>query len=207
VIESAPGHPGLFALALAWEGTDAHADVMLRARRIAPLVAVTRDGGTGRTTLLKSGTIRVDYRLDGSGIATLRHALLSMARLARAAGAPEIVAIGTRPAWYGRSGFPTGGEAAAFAGFEADLTSFDFSPNRGTVFSAHQMGTVRMGADRRAHPCDTWGRVRRDDRHDRVVPGLYVADGSLFPTGLGVNPMITIMVLARRVSRTILAET
>ena len=206
VIESAPGHPGLFALALAWEGTDAHADVMLRARRIAPLVAVTRDGGTGRTTLLKSGTVRVDYRLDGSGVATLRHALLSMARLARAAGAPEIVAVGTRPAWYGRSGFPTGGEAAAFAGFEADLASFDFSPNRGTVFSAHQMGTVRMGADPRGHPCDAWGRVRRDDRHDRAVPGLYVADGSLFPTGLGVNPMITIMVLARRVSRTILAE-
>jgi choline dehydrogenase-like flavoprotein len=206
VIESAPGHPGLFALALGWEGTDAHADVMLRARRIAPLVAVTRDGGTGRTTLMKSGTVRVDYQLDGSGVATLRHALLSMARLARAAGAPEIVAIGTRPAWYGRSGFATGGEAAAFSGFEADLASFDFGPNRGTVFSAHQMGTVRMGADPRGHPSDAWGRVRRDDRHDRVVTGLYVADGSLFPTGLGVNPMITIMALARRVSRTILAE-
>jgi choline dehydrogenase-like flavoprotein len=129
-----------------------------------------------------------------------------MARLARAAGAPEIVAIGTRPAWYGRSGFATGGEAAAFSGFEADLASFDFGPNRGTVFSAHQMGTVRMGADPRGHPSDAWGRVRRDDRHDRVVTGLYVADGSLFPTGLGVNPMITIMALARRVSRTILAE-
>jgi choline dehydrogenase-like flavoprotein len=206
VIESAPGHPGLFALAMAWEGTDAHADVMLRARRIAPLVAVTRDGGTGRTTLMKSGTVRVDYRLDGTGVATLRHALMSMARLARAAGAPEIVAVGTRPAWYGRSGFPPGGESTAFAKFEAALASFDFGPNRGTVFSAHQMATVRMGADPRDHPCDAWGRVRRDGRHDRLVPGLYVADGSLCPTAIGVNPMITIMVLARRVSRTILAD-
>ena len=41
---------------------------------------------------------------------------------------------------------------------------------------------------------------------DAVVPGLYVADGSLFPTGIGVNPMITIMALARQVSRTVLAE-
>ena len=68
------------------------------------------------------------------------------------------------------------------------------------------MGTVRMGADPRGHPCDVLGRVRRNERSDRVVRGLYAADGSLFPTGLGVNPMITIMVLARRVSRTILGE-
>jgi choline dehydrogenase-like flavoprotein len=38
------------------------------------------------------------------------------------------------------------------------------------------------------------------------VPGLYVGDGSLFPTGLGVNPMITVMALARRVARTVAGE-
>ena len=206
VIESAPGHPGLLALVLSWEGTDAHTDVMLRARRIGPLVAVTRDGGTGRTTLTKAGNVRIDYRLDDGGIATLRHALVSMARMARAAGASEIVAVGTPPVWHGRSGFLPGDEAPAFARFEDALAAFDFRPNRGTVASAHQMGTVRMGADPRGHPCDVLGRVRRDERGDRVVRGLYVADGSLFPTGLGVNPMITIMVLARRVSRTILGE-
>jgi choline dehydrogenase-like flavoprotein len=34
-----------------------------------------------------------------------------------------------------------------------------------------------------------------------------VADASLFPTSLGVNPMLTTMVLARRVARAIRAET
>jgi choline dehydrogenase-like flavoprotein len=126
--------------------------------------------------------------------------------MARAAGASEILAVGTPPVWHGRSGFLPGDEAPAFARFEDALASFDFRPNRGTIASAHQMGTARMGADPRGHPCDGLGRVRRDERGDRVVRGLYVADGSLFPTGLGVNPMITIMVLARRVSRTILGE-
>jgi choline dehydrogenase-like flavoprotein len=209
-IESAPGHPGLLALALPWEGLDAHTDAMARARRIAPLIAVTRDGGSGRTSVTRAGRVRVDYRLDATGVATLRHALVSMAQLGRAAGALEIVAVGGTPRWYGRGGFAPGREEAEFQQFTDDLAAFDFSANRGAVFSAHQMGTARMGADPADHACDTGGRVRSGvggrRNGDAVVGGLYVADGSLFPTGLGVNPMITIMVLARRVARTILAE-
>jgi choline dehydrogenase-like flavoprotein len=207
VIESAPGHPGLMALALPWEGTDAHAALMARARHIGPFIAITRDGGEGRTTVTKAGRVRVDYRLDDRGIATMRHALVSMARLGRAAGARELVAVATRPSWFGRYPVLAGNEAASFRRFEEELAAFDFRPNRGAVFSAHQMGSARMGASTRDHACDPWGRVRRGGRGDMTIRGLYVGDGSLFPTGLGVNPMITIMAMARRVARTVLAET
>ena len=81
----------------------------------------------------------------------------------------------------------------------------DFAPHRGTVASAHQMGTIRMGADPATHPADERGRVRADSSGS-VVGGLYVADTSTFPTALGVNPMVTVMAMARRVSRTVLAE-
>jgi choline dehydrogenase-like flavoprotein len=33
------------------------------------------------------------------------------------------------------------------------------------------------------------------------MPGAYVADASLFPASSGVNPMITIMALARYVAK------
>ena len=180
---------------------------MERIDLLSPLIAVTRDGGEGRARLTKSGGVRLDYALDATGVATLRHALVSMARLIRAAGAGDIVAVGSPPAWY-RSDVPGSGDPGRrFAAFEAALGAFDFAPNRGGVFSAHQMGSVRMGADPRTHPCDADGSVRASDRDDRAVPGLYVGDGSLFPTGIGVNPMITVMALARRVARRILAET
>lgn len=207
VIECAPGHPGLLALALPWEGTAAHAAVMRGIDHLSPLVAVTRDGGEGRARLTRSGGVRLDYALDAPGVATLRHALVSMARMIRAGGASEIVAAGSPPAWFRPDDAQGGDPGRGFAAFETALSTFDFAPNRGAVFSAHQMGSVRMGADPRAHPCDTAGRVRLSDRDDRVVDGLFVGDGSLFPTGIGVNPMITVMSIARRVARGILAET
>ena len=205
VIESAPGHPGLIALALPWLGRDAHAALMRRARSFGPFIAVTRDGGEGRVRLTRAGHVRIDYRLDRVGVATLRHALVAEARLARAAGAKEIVALGSPGAFYDARGAHVGGSGSSFEAFLGLLATFDFSPNRGTVFSAHQMGSLRMGASPRDHAADPEGRVRRD-ASGAVVPDLYVADTSTFPTGLGVNPMLTVMAIARRVSRTILAE-
>jgi choline dehydrogenase-like flavoprotein len=206
VIESAPGHPGLIALALPWEGAAAHARAMANVRYLAPLLAVTRDGGTGRTSLTRAGRVRLDYRLDTIGIATLRHAADRIARLGRAAGASELVVPGARPASFTARDAAPGSDDEAFDHFLGEIASFDFSPNRGTVFSAHQMGTARMGADPADHVCDPAGRVREGGRDDRVIRGLYVADTSLFPTALGVNPMLTVMALARRVARTVLAE-
>ena len=205
VIESAPGHPGLLALALPWEGAATHARLMAAAGHLVPLVAVTRDGGEGRVTLTKAGRPRVDYGLDDTGVATLRHALARMSRLLLAAGASEIVAAGTPPLRYTR-GIAGRDDNAAYDRFDEALGSFDLRPNRGSVFSAHQLGSVRMGADLRTHPCDPWGRVRLGPPGEAVVGGLYVGDGSACPTGLGVNPMVTIMALARRTARVILAE-
>ena len=203
VIESAPGHLGLLSLVLPWQGAVEHAELMAQARRFSPLVAVTRDGGEGRTRLTGAGRVRIDYGLDDAGRVTARHALVSMARLARAAGAREIVAVGMPMARHRVDG--TAGEARRYAAFERQIGVTDFGPHRGTIASAHQMGTIRMGADPAAHPADERGRLRADSRGS-IIRGLYVADGSTFPTAIGVNPMVTVMAMARRVSRTVLAE-
>lgn len=55
----------------------------------------------------------------------------------------------------------------------------------------HLMGTARMGDDPETSVTNVWGET-----HD--VPGLFVADGSLFVTAAAVNPTHTIQALALR---------
>lgn len=66
--------------------------------------------------------------------------------------------------------------------------------NHLALFSAHQMGTCRMGRDPALAVCDAEGQVFG-------IRGLYIADASAFPGSSGVNPMITIMALAHHSAR------
>ncbi len=56
------------------------------------------------------------------------------------------------------------------------------------------MGTCRMAEDQAGGTCDENGAVFG-------LSGAWVADASLFPASSGVNPMITIMALARHVAK------
>ncbi|MEM7605336.1 MAG: GMC family oxidoreductase [Myxococcota bacterium] len=61
------------------------------------------------------------------------------------------------------------------------------------VSSQHPMGTVRMGRDGHDAVVDADGRAFDVDE-------LYVADGSIVPTSLGVNPQLSIMSIATRLA-------
>ncbi|MCC6621890.1 MAG: GMC family oxidoreductase [Deltaproteobacteria bacterium] len=62
------------------------------------------------------------------------------------------------------------------------------------LFTVHLMGTARMGARPAASVVDLEGQLWD-------LPGCYVADASIFPTAIGVNPQVTIMALATRIAR------
>ena len=59
---------------------------------------------------------------------------------------------------------------------------------------AHQCGTLRFGTSADHAVVDADGRVFGQ-------PNVYVADGSVLPTSLGVGPALTIMAHALRVAR------
>ncbi|HET7831083.1 MAG TPA: GMC family oxidoreductase N-terminal domain-containing protein [Candidatus Limnocylindrales bacterium] len=206
IVESAPGTPGLIALVFPWEGRDAFEGLMGRIRHVAPLIGIVRERGSGSIRLSRAGRPRIDYTVSPEDRATLGGMLAEAAAIAWEGGSREMVAVGTPPRWFRAQ---RDGDERAFGSWRASLRTFPFEPNRGTVVSAHQMGSARAGDDAARHAADPAGRLRAADARagrERVIRGLYVGDASAFPSALGVNPMLTTMAWARHVARTVLAE-
>jgi choline dehydrogenase-like flavoprotein len=187
-LEVAPGHPGLLALALPWHGARDHRGRMQRAAHVSATIVLTRDKDGGRIRVRRDGRSAIEYRLRTRELAHLKQGLVAAVRAHVAAGAEEVITLHSRPHVLQAKQ----ASRAAIDQFCSRVLNSPVDRNWSTLFSAHQMGTCRMGADPRTSVCDERGAVRG-------VAGLYVADGSLFPASSGVNPMITIMGLAKLV--------
>ncbi len=185
-IECPPMHPSFTAAAMPGFGAW-HADHMRQFRQLGVLIALTRDGAdrrrsNGRVQVDRAGRTSIRYRLGHEDRRRVRAALEASARIHLAAGAREVATMHSTPVTV-RSERELPRLAAA-----------SLAPNRIAMFSAHVNGTCRMGVDP-AHS----GANPEGERHG--VRGLYISDGSLLPTSLGVNPQQTIMAVA-----TVLAE-
>ncbi|HEU4993501.1 MAG TPA: GMC family oxidoreductase, partial [Gemmatimonadaceae bacterium] len=127
-----------------------------------------------------------DYALGQMERELLQEGIVNAARVHWAAGAREIHTLHSRDHHFSRLAST---RSADFEEYCRSIRSLPVHANHCGIFSAHQMGTARMGIDRNANVCDERGQVHG-------VPGLFVADASLFPASSGVNPMLTIMALA-----------
>jgi choline dehydrogenase-like flavoprotein len=158
-----------------------------RARRLAELdryavwgAAIrARARGKVRPLFGRRGRPLVRYSLTPDDVRTTRRAVRLLADTLFAAGADEVYlgVPGLPPVIHDRA------DAARVEG-EGPL-----DPAAYTMSMTHLFGTARMGAD------PARAVVRADFRH-HVVDGLYVADSSVFPTNLGVNPQLPIMAVA-----------
>jgi choline dehydrogenase-like flavoprotein len=123
---------------------------------------------------------RVQYTLTPADVRKARRGVRVLGEVLLAAGATEV--------YPGVPGFDAVvRDPRRMAAFEEEGP---LDARAYTMSMTHLFGTARLGADP-AHSV-----VRPDFRHHRV-PGLYVADSSVFPTNLGVNPQMSIMALAQ----------
>jgi len=186
-IEAAPTHPGLAALVMPWESRAKHAALMDGALNGCAMIAVTRDRDPGAIDLDDEAQIRYDVSpFDGENLLA---GIAGIADLAFAGGATQIATLHNTPIRIARDAWNSRRRAT----FVEELAARGFASNRQPFFSAHQMGTACMGADPVRSVVDPDGRVWGYDN-------LLVADASLFPQASGVNPMLTIMAMARRVA-------
>jgi choline dehydrogenase-like flavoprotein len=185
-LETAPVHPGLIALALPWSEPVEHRAVMEQIAHVAAFIVLSRDRAGGRVTVDRQGRPVIDYPVRAPERALLQHGIATAARIHWAAGAVDVHTLHTRSRVLRRN---SARDTADIDGFARTVASLPVHANRCGVFSAHQMGTCRMGADPGRSVTNERGAVNG-------VTGLYVADASLFPLSSGVNPMITVMALA-----------
>jgi choline dehydrogenase-like flavoprotein len=68
-----------------------------------------------------------------------------------------------------------------------------------TMYAAHPMSTCRMGTDPAKSVVDPSGRAHG-------LRNLTIADASLFPTSLGVNPQLTTLAACTQIGRRLLAQ-
>jgi len=163
-----------------------HQEAMLDFAHIGSIGVHLCDTSSGRVGLGAEGSLRASYKLNRSDADQTAFGIARAAEIHFAAGATEVYPN------IPRVGVLKPGDLAEFEAAR-------FKPSELRLEAFHPMGTARIAADPREGACAADGSLygTRD---------LYVADGSLFPTSVGVNPMMTIIAFAKNVARGIAAE-
>jgi choline dehydrogenase-like flavoprotein len=184
LIEGAQYTTAIAGSALPFTTAVEHKRIMAHFRHGATLIALLRDRGHGRVTIDRDGQSVPTYALtDELDLRNMAKGIDTQVRLHEAAGATQITCTA--------AGAPTWRWGDDVSAFIAKVQQIPLRAGGWTLFSAHQMGTCRMGNDPAASVAGPWGEL-----HD--VRGVWIGDGSAFPTSSGTNPMITIMALAHR---------
>jgi choline dehydrogenase-like flavoprotein len=182
-LETIPVHPVLASVYNPGFGDD-NFELTKRLPYLAIHIALAIDGfhddvTGGQVRLHADGAPVLDYTAAPKVRAAFRHAQKTLARIQLAAGAKTV--------W-------TTHERRAFMKSEADLKKIDdlsFDNGAFLIGCAHVMGGSAMGDDPKT------AVVRSEDLRHHQLKNLYVMDGSVFPTSLGVNPAESIYGLCR----------
>ena len=168
-----------------------HKEVMSRFPNVSVSIGLTRDHGHGQVAIDANGEAVPTYSVtDEIDLANLKKSIEVQTRMHHAAGALRISAVA--------EGLPTWRWGDNLEAYIAKVKAIPFGFGGHRMFSAHQMGTCRMGKDPKTSVAGPFGEL-----HD--TPGVWIGDASAFPTASGVNPMLSVMGLAHRTAAAIAA--
>ncbi len=151
-------------------------ELMADYNRILTAGCLVEDTGVGRVRHLPGLGPQVTYQLTDADAAKVVRGIELTVEVLFAAGARRVL--------LPFAGAPDIHSPGELRGHPVAKRSID-------LYSIHIMGTARMSEDPRRGVVDSYGRFHG-------VPGLLVADASLFPSPIGINPMETVIALAMR---------
>ena len=188
VLETCMYFPFVTAKSLAGFG-HAHECFMQAFPRLQMILVLACDEADeyNRVDLESSGNATVHYHFNSAISHALVRGAFTAAKIFFAAGARRTHVPVACPSVLDR------GDASRLSQIEQNSR---FVAGKTSVSAAHLQGGCGMGTDLDDSVTDGWGRVHG-------VPGLYVADASLFPNCLEINPYLTIMALADRVAEAV----
>lgn len=150
-------------------------------RNLAAFGVMVHDSGGGRIWRLPgSPDPLITYRMAHRDKRKLLKGIRILAETFFLAGAREVL-------------LPIFGTKPLRSMDELDFLDDDFPARRIECMTFHPLGTARMGKDSATSVVDPTGET-----HD--VKDLYVVDGSVFPTSIGVNSQLPIMTIATKLA-------
>jgi choline dehydrogenase-like flavoprotein len=152
---------------------------------LAGLGIMISDKSTGSVRARSDGRADIRYDVTDGDLAVLKHGCVVGAEVMLAGGA-SWVTCAIRGAE--RTTDPKALEAAIAPATIRDVT----------MYAAHPMSTMRMGTNPATSVVDPSGFAHG-------LRGLSVADASVFPTSLGVNPQLTVVAVCTQLGRRLLA--
>ncbi|KAF8380847.1 hypothetical protein HHK36_028342 [Tetracentron sinense] len=189
VIQTPALHPGMFSVVTPWVSGFDIKERMCKFSRTAHIFALARDRGSGKVISPSS----LSYQMDVADEENLKKGLEKILRILAAAGA-EV--IGTHHC-KGNTINVKRVSSHKFERFVKEESARGLRNLSTPICSAHQMGSCRMGVDPKRSVVNQRGETWE-------VDGLFVADTSVFPTALGVNPMVTVQAIAYCTAQSIL---
>jgi choline dehydrogenase-like flavoprotein len=175
-------YPPASVLSAAFPGVAAHHRAHVhKMPNLAVFGGMIHDQGGGRVRRWLGREPFVTYRMDPQDRPRLLHAIEIVARMGFAAGAREIA-------------MPIFGVDTLKS--ERELDELVASPppmQRVECTAYHPLGTAKMSVDPRAG-------VVRESGEAWQVANLFVADGSVLPTSIGVNSQLPIMGVAHKIA-------
>ena len=143
--------------------------------------AMIHDEGGGRVRSGPSREPLLTYAMAPGDLQRLRRSMTVLAEIALAAGAREVFT-----SIFGQPPITTMDQAIAM-----ERTPYD--ARRIECIAFHPLGSARTANDPRRGVVDQRGECFE-------LPGLFVADGSVLPTSIGVNSQVPIMAMATRIA-------